>query len=137
MYSNGNSWNWSRPSKHSKEYFEIHEVWGGLWYFCLLECCLCWRDHDKALNAEIVGINSFYMDIGLDDYGEARTSKLPNCSNWSRSCSRLGLGQEVFQFSRKESKGWDWKKIPVALLVKIQFLWGRIKNVHKVYSIDI
>ena len=62
-------------------------------------------DHDNALNAEILGINSFYMDIGLDNYRGARTSKLPNCSNWSRSCSRLGLGQGVPQFSRKESKG--------------------------------
>ena len=37
----------------------------------------------------------------------------------------------VPQFSRKESKGWDCKKIPVALLVKIKFL-DKIKNVHKV-----
>ena len=121
-------------SEHSRKYFYLErhgdcDISVNVNLICYLGC----RVHDNALYAEIVGINSFYMDIGLDNYRGARTSKLPNCSNWRRSCSRVGAGQEVPQFSRKESKGWDGKKIPVALLVKIQFLWGRIKNVHKVY----
>ena len=112
------------------DYFK--KKYSSLRYSFLLESCFYLEDHDCALNAEIVCINSFYMDIGLDNYRGARTSKLPNCSNWSRSCSRLGLGQGVPQFSRKESKGWDCKKNTCGFIGQNKVL----KKLHKVYSID-
>ena len=116
-------------SEHSRKYFYLErhgdcDISVNVNLICYLGC----RVHDNALYAEIVGINSFYMDIGLDNYRGARTSKLPNCSNWRRSCSRVGAGQEVPQFSRKESKGLDGKKYLWLYWSKYSFFGAELKT---------
>ena len=80
-------------SEHSRKYFYLErhgdcDISVNVNLICYLGC----RVHDNALYAEIVGINSFYMDIGLDNYREARTCKLQDCSNWlsGREWSRSG-----------------------------------------------